>query len=963
MALSRTERILLERRLQQLQKRRASSRGAVVILAVLLAIPLAVMGLGGLVAGTAYVALAGELQQGLDRLQNLDQREMFQTTIIRDRNGTVLREVAPQGKRTLMSLSEIPESVRQATIAVEDKTFYTNPGVDPVGFSRAVVGLATGQSGSGGGSTITQQFVRWVAFSYEERIARSPTRKIKEIVLSLILTQQHSKDKILEWYLNEIYYGNQAYGIEAAAQVIFGKSVADLSLGEVALLAGLPQAPASLDPLDPDPDVQGRVRDRQATVLDLMAENGFITQAEADAAKAESPVYAEVDDEGLFLAPHFVVWVQKQLEELVGPERLARGGLDVTTSLDLSIQELAQRIVTEQVEKLRDRHDMSNAALVALEPSTGQVLAMVGSVDYWDKDNDGNVNVALRERQPGSSIKPITYLTALENGMTAADMLWDVRMELYIPQKFEPQNYDEKFHGPVRLRSALANSYNIPALKLLAAIHPTREDDAGKSGVELTIDTAHRLGITGLNRDPGEYGLSLTLGGGEVTLLDMATAFGTLANGGEMVRPHAILQVSDHLGNPVYELDKDEAALAPQVAADPAAAYIVTDMLADNNARAPAFGTNSPLTLGVPAAAKTGTTNDYRDNWTIGYTPYLSVGVWAGNNDNRPMKNTSGVTGAAPIWNAFLRNVINDRDRRQVVRQARELFGHDMPTSFERPKNVKEAAVCRLQSLNAISAACLEYQQELFIEGSEPGAGVATPDPFAGGVAPGFAPGGGDVWTTAMGVVVPLPPPPADAVGPDGEPFKQAPALICLPGFGDYGADKAQPVAVLPLPVDDDERRFVLEWAATDGWAALEPSQPCTPDLVAAALEPGALAGALLSGAAISGTMGVLLPVQAQYRLNLASGSRLTTRTVLTGTVRYDPNQAEYFKVELGRGRLPTEWITLGDVHREQVQDGPLEVLDAPSLPPGDYIVRLVVVGKDGNFLGPPHQVSVQLGQ
>jgi hypothetical protein len=287
------------------------------------------------------------------------------------------------------------------------------------------------------------------------------------------------------------------------------------------------------------------------------------------------------------------------------------------------------------------------------------------------------------------------------------------------------------------------------------------------------------------------------------------------------------------------------------------------------------------------------------------------------------------------------------------------MFGFDMPTSFRRPKDVVDGQVCRLDSLkDQLASTCPEYQRELFIAGTEPGAGAPSPaDPAAP------VPGVGDVWTTSQAVVVPLPPPP-DAVGADGKPVKQAPALLCLPGGGDFGADKAQPVAVLPLPADERERHFTLEWAASSGWAALEPSQPCSPDMVAAALAPGSLLGALQAATGLSPTLGVgLLPVhRLEYRLNLAPERTLPARTVLTGTVRYDPNVVEYYKVELGRGRRPEEWMTLGDVHREQVQDGPIEVLDAPSLPPGEYVVRLVMVGKDGNFLGQPYAVPVRLG-
>jgi membrane peptidoglycan carboxypeptidase len=987
-SLTIAERVLLERRL--LRHRRQKSGLVNVVMVGVTAIVLApvaavLVGLAG--AGVAYAALAGDLQQGLTKLQSLDQRQMFETTRILDRNGTVLREVFTEGRRDYIPLSDIPEYVRQATLAVEDKSFYGNPGIDVNGILRAIEGELTGRPGMGGGSTITQQFVRHVAFSYEERTARSYTRKAKELILALMLTRTYSKDQILEWYLNEIYYGNLAYGIEAAAQTVFGKSAGDLDLSEAALLAGLPQLPGTLDPLSADPDVQHRVRNRQHVVLNLMAQNGFITQHQADVAAEEQLTYNDPDDE-VFLAPHFVVYVRKLLEERIDPQLLARGGLVVTTTLDLSLQQLGERQVAEQVDKLRERNHMTNGALVALEPASGQVLAMVGSTDYWNDEIDGRVNVTIRDRQPGSSIKPITYVTALERGMPTSSMLWDTRMELYIPEKMEPQNYDEKFHGPVRLREALANSYNIPALKLLStipAVNLKAEPDlfagymkdlennypdgksggnpvAALSGVDLTVATAHRMGVQGLNKDPWNYGLSLTLGGGEVTLLDLTTAYATLANGGLRVRPNPILRITDSDGNVLYDLSADEAALDPYRAVDERAAYIVTDILSDNNARTPAFGASSPLNIGVPVAAKTGTTNDYKDNWTLGYTPYLTVGVWAGNNDGTPMKRSSGITGAAPIWSGFMRNVAADRDNRAIVRQAREALGFPFTTSFERPKGVVERQICRLASLRQPVAGCQEFQTELFVEAFLPTTGAggagAAPDAQAG------APGGDgiDVWRSVPAVVVPMPPAPPEVVAAAekaGVPVPWPPVQLCQPIDGGPGFDKAQAVAVLPLPADEDERAFVVEWAQANGWIAIEPTTPCTGEMAAAALPPGSLPGA--AGALLGAGSGLPAVTRAEYRLNLVAGSTLRARTVLTGTVAYNPAEVEYFKVELGAGREPSEWITLGDVHREQVAGGPLETLDAPSLPAGDYIVRLVLVKTDGNFLIPPYSVPIRI--
>ncbi|MCB0215625.1 MAG: transglycosylase domain-containing protein [Chloroflexi bacterium] len=965
MSLSSAERIILQRRLARLSRRGSPiPRFLGIGAALLFLVPLSLVGLGLASTAVVYAALAGELEKGIEIIGNVEDRELFETTRVMDREGLLLRELAPEGRRTYVTLDEVPEQLIQATVSVEDADFYANPGIDALGIGRAVYGELSGQPGLGGGSTITQQLVRWVAFDYDERIARSYERKVKEIVLALIMTRQYDKDQILEWYLNEIYYGNLSYGIEAAAQTIFGKSAKQVDLAEAALLAGLPQAPAEFDPLDPDPDVQAAVKRRQRTVLDLMVKEGYISSTQADAAAKRALRYAERKDER-FLAPHFEVWVEKLLEERVGAARLARGGLSVYTSLDLRLQAIAETEVRDQVDALRERHDLTNAALVALEPATGQVLAMVGSYDYWNDAIDGNVNVAMRERQPGSSIKPVTYLTAIEQGMSPSTVIWDVPMELYTPQGiYEPVNYDGEYHGPVRLRRALGNSYNIPALKVLGTIPPGEsEDGSPRYGVELVIDKAHAMGVTGLKRDPWEYGLSLTLGGGEVTLLDMTTVYATLANLGQRVRPNPILRIVGSDGEVLYDLAEDEAALAAEPAADARAAFIVTDMLSDNEARQPSFGTSNPLNLGITAAAKTGTTNDYRDNWTIGYTPYLAVGVWAGNSDNTPMRNSSGVTGAAPIWNGFMRNVAVDAERRTIVADAREAFGLDTPTRWERPSGVVETQVCRIESLRQPSAGCPAYQRELFIEDAMPEA---------------------DNWLMASAVVVPLPPeavaPPPDAK-PDSFAAQRPPFTLCSADAGP-GGERAQPVAVVPLPLDQagsaigEEQRFAVEWSQAQGWPTFYPLPPCTPELAGAAIEPGSLpafsTAGLDSTLGISGTLaysgslgfdfGGFVPQTATYRLGLAPGSILRERTVLTGTVRFNPDEVDFFKVELGVGAAPAEYFTLGEIHRGPVPEGgAIEVLDAPSLAPGAYMLRLALVKRDGNVMEPPYSIPIRI--
>ena len=630
------------------------------------------------------------------RLWDIAERELFQTTRIYDRHGVLLYEIFEEGRRTWVPLEEIPLALRQATIATEDSTFYTNPGVDWHGILRALwQSLIYGRPMSGG-STITQQLVRRLMFSPEERAERSLARKIKEISLALALTRTHSKDEILEMYLNEIYYGHLAYGVAAAAQTYFNKHVSELDLAECALLAGPPQAPSRLNPsVNPE-----GAKARQRVVLRLMVENGFITSEEAKAAYAQ-PLKL-VPPEHKMLAPHFVLYVRKQLEEKYGPERVARGGLSVITTLDLRYQRLAEEVARRHIAKLREEHGATNAALVAIQPATGEILAMLGSVDYHDASIDGQVNMALSERQPGSSIKPITYVTALQRGLTLATVLWDIPTEIPLGdgRVYRPTNYDGRYHGPVRLRAALANSYNVPAVKLLR-----------KVGIAEMLETAHRMGIRGLQRPPDYYGLSLTLGGGEVSLLDLTAAYATLANQGRYVAPVAILRVVDGQGRVLEEYEGPR----PQPALDPRAAYLITDVLSDNEARTPAFGADSPLRLSRPAAAKTGTTSDWRDAWTVGYTPYRAVGVWVGNSDNRPMRELPGLRGAAPIWHDFMEGVFADEALQEVLK----VRGQPLRWKFPRPEGLEEAEICDLSSLD-YGPECPRMVKELFIEGTVP---------------------------------------------------------------------------------------------------------------------------------------------------------------------------------------------------------------------------------------------------
>jgi 1A family penicillin-binding protein len=635
----------------------------VAIFAILAAVTLVVASSVGAVAAV-YAYYAKDLP---DPRAIETQQEHRETTKIYDRTGQhLLYEVFDPrfGDRTYIPVDQIPLYLRQATITIEDRTFYENPGISPEGIARAFVQNLTGGSVQGG-SSITQQLIKNVLIEPEERTQRSYARKIKEIILALEISRRYSKSQILEWYLNTNFYGNLAYGVEAASQVYFGKHVQELNLAEAAMLAAIPQFPG-LNPID-NPE---QARKRQEVVLEKMVEQGYITQEQATAARDEKLKIQPVQERFDIIAPHFSIYVRKLLEEEFGPEMVHRGGLRVYTTLDLDLQQTAERIVREQIKKLEEAGKKAHdGTLVAIRPRTGEVLAMVGSVDYWNKEIDGNVNMALAERQPGSSFKPFNYVTAFAQGYTAATMVMDVRRSFPNPPEppYVPEDYDRKYHGPVRLRTALACSYNIPAVWVLQ-----------QAGVKNVVNTAHRMGIETLNAD--YYGLSLTLGGGEVRPIDMAFAYGVFANNGTMagepvpankrrpgyreLQPVTILRVEDKEGNVLKEYTRPETrqVLSPQLA------YLITSILSDNDARTPAFGSRSPLLLSRPAAAKTGTTNDWRDNWTIGFTPQLVTAVWVGNANNEPMENVSGLSGAAPIWHDFMEYALRNEPVEKFVR-------------------------------------------------------------------------------------------------------------------------------------------------------------------------------------------------------------------------------------------------------------------------------------------------------
>ena len=598
------------------------------------------------------------------------------STHIYDRDGRLLYEILDPhgGAHTPLSLEELPQACIDATVATEDASFYRNPGVDPWAILRALwINLRGGEILSGG-STITQQLARNLLLSPQERTEISLERKLRESILAWRLARRYTKDEILTLYLNESNYGNLAYGIEAAARIYFAKSAAELDLAECALLTGLPQSPAVYNPLENPTAAQ----ERQNVVLNLMVKHGYLSREEADLAAQEDLQFASAPFP--IAAPHFVMYVRGQLEKEFGLEAIYTQGLRVYTTLDLDVQKAARRIVRYRLAQLADTREgepprnVHNGAVVVMDPQSGEVLAMVGSPDYFDPTIDGAVNATVAQRQPGSSIKPITYAAAFDptrlHPLTASTMMVDVRTSFLTREgdPYVPLNYDRKWHGPVLLREALASSYNLIAVKVLDHV-----------GIEEMTKLARAMGITtfdssllrlssGLNlqlqaSSGHSFGLALTLGGGEVRLLELTAAYAAFANGGQRVEPVTITRVEDSRGR---MLKAWETAPGEQVM-DERVAYLITDILSDNFARTPTFGPGSALRLSRPAAVKTGTTTDWRDNWTVGYTPSLVTGVWTGNADNEPMHHVSGVTGSAPIWHDVMELLLKGRPVREFV--------------------------------------------------------------------------------------------------------------------------------------------------------------------------------------------------------------------------------------------------------------------------------------------------------
>jgi 1A family penicillin-binding protein len=584
--------------------------------------------------------------QDLPQPTELTTRQIPQTTKIYDRHGTLLYEMYANQNRTLVPLSDVPKSLQQATLAIEDKNFYHHPGFDIASIIRAIKEDSGGKIVQGG-STITQQLIKSSMLTPEQ----SFTRKIKEVILAFWTERLYSKNQILEMYFNQVPYGGTAWGVEAASETYFNKPVKKLDLAESALLAGLTSAPSVYSPYSASST--NVWKSRQKEVLNRMVSLGYITQKQADKAASEKLTFKP--QQTPFYAPHFVNYIKNLLIQKYGLAMVEKGGLSVTTSLDLSLQKDAESIVADEV-----NHDaylnLTNGAALVTNPKNGDILAMVGSKDFNDP-NGGNVNLTTSLRQPGSTIKVVTYSAALSDGLTAATLIDDSPVSF--PQAsgvpYTPVNYDGKFHGKVPLRMALANSLNIPAVKTLQQI-----------GIPTMLHLGRDMGITSWNPDV-EYGLSLTLGSAEVTMLDMATVNGTLANEGTRVDLNPIIKLTNAKG----EVLEQKGRQSGRQILKPGVAYIIDDILADNNARSLEFGPNSPLVIpGHTVSVKTGTTDNKRDNWTIGFTPSYLVAVWVGNNDNSPMSQTlaSGITGAAPIWHRIMTELIQDKaDEKQPL--------------------------------------------------------------------------------------------------------------------------------------------------------------------------------------------------------------------------------------------------------------------------------------------------------
>lgn len=628
------------------------------------------LGLGCFFLGVvSFLFLISYYVKDLPRPESFLEKKIFQSTKIYDRTGEVLLyTIHGEEKREIIPIEEMSNHVKNAVVATEDENFYRHKGIDLKGIARAILIDLQLEAPAQGGSTITQQLIR-SSFLTREKTAE---RKVREIILSLELERRHSKDEILGWYLNQVPFGSNTYGVEAASQTFFKKDCKDISLAEAATLASLIQAPSRLSPYGENKD---DLLERKDYILGKMVAFNFVSEEEYKEAKEEVVEFAEIIEP--IKAPHFTLYVKNQLIKKYGEDFLNQKGLKVYTSLDWELQKTAKEIIREGTE-INKSHNAYNASLVAIDPNTGEILSMIGSADWfgdpYPKDCisgqdclfDPKFNIAVGTenslgRQPGSSFKPFAYAAAFKKGFTSETILWDVKTEFslncnsnalqekdkYGLKCYHPNNYDGWFRGPMTMRSSLAQSINLTAVKTLYL-----------AGVEETIELAEALGITTLT-DRSRYGLSLVLGGGEVKLLDIVSAYGTFATEGLTVSPVSILKIEDFQGNIIEENKK-----TPKRTLNPDTCRVLNDVLSDNEARTPMFGPSSPLHIeGYQVAAKTGTTQEYRDAWTIGFTPSIVIGVWVGNNDNSPTSKQPGSVLAAPIWNKLMKNVLENNPK------------------------------------------------------------------------------------------------------------------------------------------------------------------------------------------------------------------------------------------------------------------------------------------------------------
>lgn len=608
------------------------------------------------------------------------------STVFLDRNDEVLFEMYEDKNRVPVEIDEIPETLKQATIAIEDKSFYEHKGFSLWAIFRSVVRSAFTGRRLAGGSTLTQQLVKNVLLTSE----RSYTRKIKEVILATEIERRFTKDEILEMYLNEAPYGGTFWGVQSAAKGYFDKDAKDLNLIESAIIAGLPQSPSVYNPIN---GVQDAYKGRTKAVLRRMREDDYITKEEEEKALKDLEKVKFESNALAIQAPHFVFYVRQLVAEQFG-EKILDEGIQIKTTLDKDAQEAAQDITFEEVEEIKELN-ATNGSVVVLDSQSAQILAMVGSYDYNDEDY-GRFNVATALRQPGSAVKPFTYATAFQQGYTPASVIMDV--ETVFPNQggedYVPGNYDNEFRGPVQYRRALSNSLNIPAVKVLAQV-----------GVRNMMQTAFDMGLNSFEpteENISRVGLSITLGGGETSLLDLTTAFSTFARGGDYIEPIAILEIKDHSGKKIYEA-KDPK---PKNVIGEDVSFLISHILSDNSARAETFGTGSYLNIpGHTVAVKTGTTNDKRDNWAVGYTNGVTVGVWVGNNDNSVMNPqiASGLTGASPIWNRVMTHLLSDDYESGIL---------------EVPDNVVALQIDSL--VGGLPKGDSPIRSEYFIEGTEP---------------------------------------------------------------------------------------------------------------------------------------------------------------------------------------------------------------------------------------------------